>query len=79
MGVLLSSVGGLLLLSSLMFMLMFSMPELKQQFARIDEATMDHLMYGWLVAGLGSGILGSLFILLQRQLDKEARPMTAEG
>jgi hypothetical protein len=62
------------LIMSLMLLQFTSMPELRNQFAKIDPDMMDDMIRGSLIFGIAATVIGGLLILLQRENDKEATP-----
>ena len=75
-GTLLTTVGGVLLMMALMFYQFTSTEGLKEEFSKIDPMIMDQMIRGSFIFGCASAIVGGLFLLLQRENNKEDKQAT---
>ena len=72
-GTLITSVGGMLLMISLMFYSFTTIDGFREQFSNVDPTIMEQLMLGSLIIGIAAALIGALLIILQREYDKETR------
>ncbi len=76
LGTLLCCVGGLLLMMAAVFDQVMEMEEFQRQVAALDPAMFSRIGRGSLLFGVGSLIVGALFLVLQREKDQSARSAT---
>lgn len=77
LGTLTTCVGGMLLMISLALYSFTTMEGIQEQFAAVDPAFLEQMIYGSLIFGIAGALIGGLLIILQRDKDKQARPTIA--
>jgi len=73
-GTLITSVGGMLLMISVMFYSFTTIDAFREQFANVNPTIMEQLILGSLIIGIAAAAIGALLILLQKEYDKETKP-----